>query len=39
MELQVSEGARAVVIATFFIYTAIMLLIGYFAKKIWTGSQ
>lgn len=33
MELQVSEGARAVVIATFFIYTAIMLLIGYFAKK------
>lgn len=33
MELVVSGNARAVVIATFFAYTAAMLLIGYMAKK------
>jgi len=35
MELVVLGNARAVVIVTFFAYTAAMLLIGYTAKKIW----
>jgi Na+/proline symporter len=33
MELNVSGNARLVVIVTFFVYTAGMLLIGWLAKK------